>query len=652
MNETEYAGEIRMKIKYLAYIFLSVSFICVMATIHHLIFFKEIKIEYLFLPFVTGIIFGATIILINMLYDNIKEKEQKIKELNEELKKEIQRKTIELENIEIITTEIFNNQPTLTIVTDGNEIKMVNKTFFKYFNNYSSLEEFKRSHRYISEFFEDRQGYVKPTPDDLSWIEKISLNNGKTHKVMFNINGTKYIMSVKASSFYLNKEKLYVVVFTDITELERINKKLEFMLFHDELTMLPNRRALIKDIKNRKHKEGLCLINIDNFKSINDVYGVKIGDQILKEVARRISNCMKNQNHRESKVYKLHADEFAVLHFHKKISIDHYQKVIKSIINELTEKPYVFGDYEIFISVSAGISLSEWIDNIDELLPTADVALKTAKKEKKHFVFYKDVEKEKKDYAENIYWTKKLVKALRHDQIKVFYQPIYSIKENRITKFECLVRMIDEDGNVISPYKFLEIAKISKIYPELTKRVVKESFSYCQNCKYEFSINIDIQDILNEDVVEFIIDNIKKYNVGDRLVFEFLETESIGNYEIIKDFINEMKKFGCKFAIDDFGSGYSNFERLMELNISYIKIDSSFIKKLPYDPDSHKIVKLINDFAHTIGAQTIAEFVSSKEIFDKVVELGIDHAQGFYIGEPKPQVDKTVLLDVFDRFIT
>ncbi len=641
-----------MNIKYLAYLVLSIAFMWMMATVQYLFILNIIPTpRYYMLPTIAGIAFGLTIIWISKLYYNIKQREEKIERLNKQLKFEIDKKARELENIEIITTEIFNNQPTLTIVTDGHDLKMVNRTFFKYFSKFSSLEEFKKLHKCICEFFEEKKGYVQPKFNDKLWIEYVIQNN-RPHKVMLNIDGHKYVMSVKASSFYINKEKLYVVVFTDITELERINKKLEFMLYHDELTMLPNRRALIRDIKNRKHKEGLCLINIDNFKSINDVYGVKIGDQILKEVASRIKSCLEKSNN--SKVYKLHADEFAVLHFHKseKLSIDEYSSIIKSLIERLTEKPYVFGDYEVFITVSIGVSLSEWINDVDELLPTADVALKTAKKQKKHYIFYKDVEKEKKDYAQNIYWTKKLVKALRHDQIKVFYQPIYSIKGNKITKFECLVRMIDEDGSIITPYKFLEIAKISKIYPELTKRVVKESFSYCKNCQYEFSINIDIQDILNEDVVNFIVENIKKYNVGDRLVFEFLETESIGNYEIIKEFVNDMRKFGCKFAIDDFGSGYSNFERLMELNINYIKIDASFIKKLVYDEDSQKIVKLINDFAHTIGAQTIAEFVSSKEIFDKVVELGIDHAQGFYIGEPKPEVDKTVLLDRFDRFIT
>ena len=641
-----------MNIKNLAILTGSVLWVCILATIQFKFVLKvDLSPLHFAIPSMVGLVFGVVILKITSLYEKIKHKEKKIAILNEKLKKEICAKAKELENIEIITTEIFNNQPTITILTDGNELKMANKTFFKYFNDFSSIEEFKRQHRCVCEFFVEKRGYLKPSSDDKTWIEYIIQRPKKTHKAILRINGKDYIMSVKASSFYINKQKLYVVVFSDITELEHINKKLEYMLYHDELTGLPNRRALIKDIKSRRKKEGLCLINIDNFKSINDVYGVKIGDEILKSVAKRLSQCLGRHLLKNSKIYKLHADEFAVLHFHKRDSFEEYIKLVNDVLQELTEKPYVFKDYEIFISISIGISLSEWVDNLDDLLPTADMALKTAKNQKKHYVFYKNVEKTKKDFEENIYWTKKLVKALRKDKIKVFYQPIYSIKENRITKFECLVRMLDDNGDVIAPYKFLDIAKISKLYPEITKRVIDQSFSYCQNCDYEFSINIDIQDIVNEEIVEYMKEKIQEYRVGNRLVFEFLETESIGNYEIIKDFIKEMKQFGCRFAIDDFGSGYSNFERLMELQISYIKIDASFIKKLTFDEQSQKFVKLINEFAHNIGAETVAEFVSSKEIFDKVVELGVDYAQGFYIGEPKPEIDKTLLTYSIDRFI-
>jgi len=435
-----------------------------------------------------GILFGLTIMWIIHLNDRLKDRERKIAKLNEDLKKEVDLKRQALENIEIIATEIFNNQPTITVLTTGKELRMVNKTFFKYFSEYESLEDFKRKHRCICEFFKEKRGYIKPQIDDIVWIEYLEKHPKRIHKAVLDINGKEYIMAVKAAPFYLNKEKLYVVVFNDITELEHANKRLEYMLYHDELTGLPNRRSLIKDIRGRRKKEGLCLVNIDNFKSINDVYGVKIGDDILKEVSKRLTNCVRRRKTKDIKIYKLHADEFAVLHFHKKESLKEYIEIINEVIDELTKQPRA---------------------------------------------------------RENI----------------ISSTPIYSIKKNKITKVECLVRMIDEDGTMISPAKFLRIAKISKLYPEITKAVIKRSFKECSDCSLDFSINIDIQDMTNDDIVDWIKKYIKKYNVGNRLIFEFLETESIENYEIIKDFIEEMRQYGCRFAIDDFGSGYSNMER-------------------------------------------------------------------------------------------
>ncbi len=641
-----------MKIKYLIYFLFSI-FVLWGAALFQYQYILNLKPEpeYYFVPTVMGILFGLTIMWIIHLNDRLKDRERKIARLNEELKKEVDLKRQALENIEIIATEIFNNQPTITVLTTGKELRMVNKTFFKYFSEYESLEDFKKKHRCICEFFKEKKGYIKPQIDDLVWIEYLEKHPKRIHKAVLNINGKEYIMAVKAAPFYLNKEKLYVVVFNDITELEHANKRLEYMLYHDELTGLPNRRSLIKDIRGRRKKEGLCLVNIDNFKSINDVYGVKIGDDILKEVSKRLTNCVRRRKTKDIKIYKLHADEFAVLHFHKKESLKEYIEIINEVIDELTEKPYVFGDYEIYISVSIGISLIEWVEGHEDLLPSADVALKAAKSKRKHYLFYKDVQSTKRSYEENILWTKKIVKAIKNDRMKIFYQPIYSIKKNKITKVECLVRMIDEDGTMISPAKFLRIAKISKLYPEITKAVINKSFKECSDCSLDFSINIDIQDMTNDDIVDWIKKHIKEYNVGNRLIFEFLETESIENYEIIKDFIEEMREYGCRFAIDDFGSGYSNMERLMELKINYLKIDSSFIKRMLYDRSAEMIVKLINDFAHSINAETIAEFVSSKEIFDKVAEMGIDYAQGYYISEPIPDINNKLFFDSVDRFI-
>jgi len=597
---------------------------------------ETLSLKYFIIPVFVGLAFGFLIVKIITFAMEIKEKEKKIEKLNKELQNEVDKKTRELEDIEIITSQVFNNQRNITILTTGYNIRLVNKRFFDYFTDYKSLDEFKKEHNCICDFFEDREGYIKPKCNGIPWVEYVEKNPDELHKAILNINGKRYFMEVNVSKFYLRSEKLYIATLNDITKIEELNNILQYRLYHDELTGLPNRRQLIEDIKSNSN-EGVCLINIDNFSSINDTYGIKTGDKLLKEVANRLNICINRiGNH---KAYKLHADEFAVLHFKEStLTEKELEELASDLIYELTDKPYVFGEYEIFINVSIGIALVYSVDNLEELLPSADIALKTAKKHKKHYVFYDKSLQTKKDYEENILWTKKLIKAMVEDRIVVYFQPIYSLKYDEIAKYECLIRMIDENGKVITPHKFLKIAKISKLYPSLTKIIVEKSFQRFSDMDCQFSINIDVEDIINPNTREFIKEKIIKYGVGTKLIFEIVETESVENYDIIKDFVKEFRGFGCKFAIDDFGTGYSNIERLAEIKFEYLKIDGSLIRKLPNDEESKIIVKLINDLANGIGAKTVAEFVESKEVLEKVMELGIDFAQGYYIGEPTPYI--------------
>ncbi len=596
----------------------------------------DITLDKFMIPVLSGLVFALLFLKLLDFSLELKIKERKIQKLNEELKKEIDKKTQQLENIEIITSQIFNNQKNITLLTTGDDIRLVNKAFFKYFPMYKNLDNFKKEHSCICDFFENEEGYVKPRYDGKTWVEYVEQHPDELHKAILNINGKKYVMEVNVSKFYLAEEKLYVVTLNDITKIEELNRVLKYRLYHDELTGLPNRRKLIEDIKQNKH-EGICLINIDNFSSINDTYGIETGDKLLKEVSNRLNVCItKTGGH---KAYKLHADEFAVLHFKDSVLTEkEFEDIANELISELIDKPYVFGEYEIFINVSIGIALIYSVEDLKELLPSADIALKTAKKQRKHYVFYDASLQTKKDYEENILWTKNLIKAMVEDRITVYFQPIYSIKNREITKYECLIRMIDENGKIVSPVKFLKIAKITKLYHSLTKIVIEKSFKKFSNLDYEFSINIDVEDMTNFETREFIKEKIIEYDVGNRLTFEIVETESIENYDVIKDFIKEFREFGCKFAIDDFGTGYSNIERLVEIKFDCIKIDASVIKKLPYDKESELIVTLINNLAHGINAKTVAEYVETAEILEKVEQLSIDYAQGFYIGKPMPDI--------------
>ena len=216
-----------------------------------------------------------------------------------------------------------------------------------------------------------------------------------------------------------------------------------------------------------------------------------------------------------------------------------------------------------------------------------------------------------------------------------FFQPIYDNKLNKITKYEALVRLIDTDGVVHSPFRFLELSKKSKQYKEITKEVIKHSIQMFKNLDSDFSINISYSDIANPKIVAYLREQIEEYAIGERVIIEIVESESISKYDAVKSFIDNMKMLGCKISIDDFGSGYSNFSHILELEVNFLKIDGSLIQNVASNKNSEIIVKSIIMFAKSIGIKTVAEFVSSKEIFEKVKELGIDYSQGYYIGAPQ-----------------
>ena len=262
---------------------------------------------------------------------------------------------------------------------------------------------------------------------------------------------------------------------------------------------------------------------------------------------------------------------------------------------------------------------------------------KYAKTNKDIVIYDKKLELEK-IYEKNVLWTLKLKKALENDRITPYYQPIFNLKTNKIEKYEALVRLKDENGDIISPFYFLDIAKKSKQYIRLTRRIIKKSFEYFKDKDFESSINLTIEDIKNKNLSSFILEKLQELNIASKVVFELVESEGIDNFEEVNEFIDKVKELGCKIAIDDFGSGYSNFEYLIKLNADYIKIDGSLIKDILVNKNNQEIVITIIDFAKRQGFKTIAEFVSSKEIFEKVMELGIDYAQGYYISEPKANI--------------
>lgn len=410
---------------------------------------------------------------------------------------------------------------------------------------------------------------------------------------------------------------------------EKVNEKtleLRAQLYIDTLTGLPNRFSMFNDIVEIDDG-ALLIINIDDFKEINDFFGHIAGDNVLKKFSNRLKNMFKANEF--IKIKRLSGDEFALL-FTQKPPFQEFIKTAHKLISDVEKMIFLHDNNEISIRVTVGGAYQ-----LDGALEKADIALKSAKKLQKSFLLYDEKLNIEGQYRENMDWVKKLKRAIENDMIVPYYQPIYDNMTEEIASFECLIRLIDDDGHVVSPYHFLNVAKKSRLYNTLTKIMIEKSCIHFADLDYDFSINLSVEDILNADIVNYIKAKIIEHNVSDKIIFEILESDGIENYEDVSIFTQEMKNLGCRIAIDDFGSGYSNFEHMLKLNIDYIKIDGTLIENLDKDISAQIIVETIVDFAKRLNILTVAEFVHSADVYEKVKELNVNRTQGYFLSEPR-----------------
>jgi EAL domain-containing protein (putative c-di-GMP-specific phosphodiesterase class I) len=268
------------------------------------------------------------------------------------------------------------------------------------------------------------------------------------------------------------------------------------------------------------------------------------------------------------------------------------------------------------------------------------MALKYAKEIGAKFWIYEDRMNFENEYERNLKLSGIVRNAVENLKILPYFQAIVDSKTSEIKKYECLARLIDKNEKILSPALFIPIAKKIKVYKIVTKTIIDKSFETFENSEFEFSINLSIDDIMSSEIFNYIIDKLKNSNASKRVIFEMLESDAIEDFKKVDRFISEVKRYGAKIAIDDFGSGYSNFGYLTRMNADFIKIDGSLVQNIDVDKNALLVVETIVDFAKKLGIKTIAEYVHSSVIMDIVKDLGVDYAQGFYIDEPSISLSK------------
>ena len=399
--------------------------------------------------------------------------------------------------------------------------------------------------------------------------------------------------------------------------------RLKEHIYRDYLTMLPNRNSLIKDLGEQRVR-WLILINIDRFKEINSVYGTDIGDGLL----RKTGSTLTEEALEHTRVYKLNSDEYALLVEEEAQSLN-AESYVKKIIEAFSGGLFVEGIH-IPVSITMGISFGD-----SRLLARCNAALQEARARRASYYFYEKSIEKKEFYRENIRLYFTLNKALTRDLIIPYYQPIVYNRDGSVCKYECLMRVrVGED--ILRPHEFIDAAKKTRLYPHFSRSLISKACADFADIQDHVSINTCIEDIDNPETVDHICRELTRYKMGPRVIFEILETERVEDHPALPGFITRVRELGARIAIDDFGSGYSNMDFLLKMKFDYLKIDGVLIKSICTDPNSLALVKMIVSICKEMGTATIAEYVYSQEVFERVRSLGVDFSQGYYIGEPAP----------------
>ncbi|MGE8496793.1 MAG: EAL domain-containing protein [Pseudomonas sp.] len=403
--------------------------------------------------------------------------------------------------------------------------------------------------------------------------------------------------------------------------------------YTDPLTQLPNRARLLQDLK-RHPRSSLILINLDAFKEINGFFGHECGDYVLTNLANQLAYVLAQDSEQgRQRLYKMSADEFAVL-IDEQLDAHHLEIRLQTLSAFIQTRLLLWHDQEINLTATLGAAAFTGKQPVD-VLSAAAIALKLARQQQKNHLIYDPLLKLRERYEHNLLWASHLKQALQDDRICPYFQPIMDNHSGQISKFECLVRMLDEHGHPVNPALFLDVAKRIRLHRQITRIMVEKCCAVFRDLPFEFSINLSYEDMIDPELTRFIKLKLLQSGIGPRLIFEILESEGIENYKKVHTFISEVKALGCRIAIDDFGTGYSNFEHLLRLNIDVIKIDGSLIKQLDTDANAYSVTLGIVNFARSLGMQTVAEFVHSPAVQQKVQALGIDYSQGAHIGMPQ-----------------
>ncbi|WP_225318801.1 EAL domain-containing protein [Cellvibrio sp. KY-GH-1] len=458
-----------------------------------------------------------------------------------------------------------------------------------------------------------------------------------------NYRGQKLWAQLKVSrSTRLQDSENLTICLDNITERRESQEQLKYLAMHDSLTGLYNRHffestlaQLTADSVRNNRQHALVYLDLDHFKVINDTFGHQKGDEVLREMSHLLSKRIRGTDI----LCRLGGDEFAILlRDIKAHEVYEFARNIQQIVAEFT---FQLQEQRISLGSSIGLTLIDGsTNNAEEHLMRADIALYVAKGRGRNLIHqYDPLDSESDELRHSINTSQKIRKAIMEDRMVLYFQPIFDIKNNRVSYYEALVRLREPDGRILGPDTFIPALESAGEMHLLDRWIIKLAIHTLHNHPElnHIAINLSAQAFKDENLVPTILENLTATGVNPkRITFELTESASLFNLHITQKVIADLHKLGCSFSVDDFGSGFSSFAYLKDLPADYIKLDGSFIQNLHRDQVDQTLVKSMIQVIQALGKKAVAEYVENEAILEILKSMNVDFVQGYHIGHPLP----------------
>jgi diguanylate cyclase (GGDEF)-like protein/PAS domain S-box-containing protein len=471
--------------------------------------------------------------------------------------------------------------------------------------------------------------------------------------LLLSADGKEYSVRDSAAPIYDRKGASLgvVVVFKDVSQLRGMEREMVYLASHDTLTGLINRREFevrldkaIHSAREERRHHVLLYLDLDEFKLVNDTCGHLVGDEMLKQ----ITALLRSRVRRSDTLARLGGDEFGILL--EDCPLDHSRQIAEEMRSTVREFRFCWREQIFEVGVSIGlVPINDDSGDLAHVMSGADAACYVAKDSGRNRVH--EYETDDTLVAERygaMQWIHRIHAAFEDRRFRLFYQLIQPLKagEGRETLCEVFIRMLDERGKVIAPSAFIAAAERYHLMTSIDRWVVKTALRALAEAQAGglsrpmlFAINLSGQSIGDEGFLAFVLEELESSGVNTRCIcFEITETAAISKLDSAIRFIRMIKAKGCRFILDDFGSGLSSFAYLRDLQVEFLKIDGEFVQNMMEDRVKRAMVESINQIGHVMGLTTIAEWVENRETLDALTEMGLDYAQGYWLCRPQPLV--------------